>query len=134
MIARRIYVAARMADKGKAAALAAALRLQGHRVCSGWHDWPDVEDVAAAEGCRATRQLISARCHADLREAGCIVALAHPDCRGTLVELATAYHLGQEVLVIGDPCDLTLMLDLPEVRWVPSTSAALAVLGNGGRL
>lgn len=118
---RRIYVAAHLAAVDQAAAAATLLRRAGHLTTSTWHE---TREDAHADKDRAQRQAICAKNHRDLAQADTILALAHPDCRGTLVELATAYFRGHEVCVVGSPFGLTLMLDLPDVRWFADLHAA----------
>jgi hypothetical protein len=122
---RRVYIAARYADREAAAAVAGRVRRLGHISVSTWHDRPAMDEAALTED---QLTAIGRGCMREVRAAGALVLLGHPDARGAIYEAAAAYHLGHDVHVVGDPRALTLMLRQPGVRWHADVDAALAAL------
>lgn len=124
-MSRRVYIARRFIEADQAEAVAQRLRMEGHATTSRWH--LRKEDSSADKN-RAERQRICAENHADLRAADTLIAFAHPECRGTLVEVMAAYGLGHRVIVVGSPFDFTLMLELKDVVWVTTLDEAIGLL------
>lgn len=129
----RVYVAARFADKALAESHGRRLRAAGLHVVSRWHALESAHGTADETAlCRETRRAIAAQNYHDLAAADALVCLAHPDGRGTLMELADAYARGLHVVVIGSPYELTLMADRPHVEWVETIEQAIARINNPG--
>ncbi len=131
---RRVYVATSFANAHGAALAAAELAEAGHLVVSNWHRNPP---PAAHENLPDVRGGICRRNVDDLRDADTVVVLASrvvgadpAALRGALVELALAWSWGHRIVVVGDRLALTLMVDLPDVRWCATLGAALDALAE----
>jgi hypothetical protein len=127
----RIYLAAKLERHADVRALARRLERDGHAITSRWHNTiGSATQCAAAAGDRVARRRVADANYRDLGAADGILALLTADCRGTLMELATAYALGLRVVVVGARAAWNLMLERPDVAWCPDEDAAVALLGR----
>jgi len=123
----RVYVATRLHLAPDARVCAAALIAAGHVVTSTWHlhDRDAAYETALA---RDARRDIAARNVADVGRADALVLLAAPGMQGSLVEVGIAIGSGRPFVVVGRPEDVTLMVDVAPVAFVPSVDAAVAAI------
>lgn len=121
-----VFVSACFADRHLARETARKLRSAGCQTTSRWHEADHTpESVAKVDANRELRRKVAADNYEDLRKAGSLLLLAHPDGRGSLCEAATAYYQGKHVAIVGHPDHVTLMLDLPGIEWFESVDQAV---------
>ena len=125
MKSRRIYIAAAYGDHALAAATASKLRRSDFLTTSTWHDVPMMPSEPTD---RPTRQALCMRNYHNLLAADVLLLLWSENCRGSLVEAIEAYHGGREVLIVGDPVKMTLMLDRWGMRFFATVDDAIKAL------
>lgn len=112
---RRIYIATSRSNVLAAQLAARDIRCAGHYVVSRWHERPEELTAREHDLSDQRRTEIAMANHSDLTRANTTILLAHPDCRGALVELGLAFAMGQDVLVVGDYRSISLMTALQRV-------------------
>lgn len=124
---RFVYIAASMRETERADDAAGRVRAACHAVSSTWHC---AGERSFGTDNRLDRQCIAAQNYTDLLIADTLILLAHPDGRGSLVELGYAIARGYRCIVVGGWQDVTLMADQLLVQWVDSVDAAVTALGG----
>jgi hypothetical protein len=121
----RVYIAAPRGFRVLAGEVATTLRQRGHMVVSMWHD-TRCQPVAQVPGEPWHHE--SFRTRVLVGKADAILLVAHPDCRGSLMEFGTAYDSGLRCVAVGDRTEVTPALDLPGVEWVGGIPQAMDLL------
>ena len=89
---QRVYIATAAVNAPAARDLATRLRIAGHDVVSTWHDEEGIERRRLDESLLlpSHQRSIARRCVLEVLASTVVVALAHPDMRGALVEVGVA--------------------------------------------
>ena len=95
----KVYVASRLENAPKAAAVAQELERHGHAITYAWWTHGSVQ----REGPERIREVATNEC-AGVASADVVVVLL-PGGRGTHAELGIAIGLGKRILVVADPAD-----------------------------
>lgn len=119
-----IYVAAPYGARDDAEKLANLLWEYGFVITSRWHSGP----IAAAQRTREVNRRIAAQNWHDVNGADILVGLARSEGRGTLVEIGAAIALEIPIILVGNPDDVTLMVDHDSVLWVKSFEEVILAL------